>query len=210
MEELVITKVEPIPISANVSPNLDWQNKDGLLRNVRDQGPCQSCWAVIAIQVLEAVCPLKAFEWLKDNEVYGEKDYPYQGRRGKCESFRKPSIKVKIKEVETINGGLRQNIFSRVSLHPVAAVVYAFDEFIKLKDEIYEGPKKKPTKKKIPHHAVAIIGYGTEGNGADAKHYWIVMNSWGKEWGVNGVGRVSRDHKLNGSSLPRRICYPVV
>ena len=27
---------------------------------------------------------LKAFEWLKENEVFAEEDYPYKGRRGKC------------------------------------------------------------------------------------------------------------------------------
>ncbi|XVF88701.1 hypothetical protein PTKIN_Ptkin19aG0071400 [Pterospermum kingtungense] len=245
MPELRVIKLEPIRIPDGHPNYLDWRDR-GILKNVRNQGRCQCCWAIIAIQVVEAVwyctynkelkplspqmlldcvnqnpkkeeqdkrgcytlSALKAFEWLTNSEVYAEADYTYQAKRGRCRRIKKPSARVKIDKVETIKGSQRETIFVRVTSHPVAAVVDAYPEFVDLRGEIYEGPKKKPVKK-VLQHAVAIIGYGTEGNGPTAKNYWLIMSSWGKDWGVNGVGRVSRDHMVNDDYLVRRISYPV-
>ncbi|CAF2595625.1 unnamed protein product [Rotaria sp. Silwood2] len=38
-------------------------------------------------------------------------------------------------------------------------------------------------------HAIAIVGYGTE-NGKD---YWLVRNSWGDKWGLNGYFKIARN-----------------
>lgn len=39
-------------------------------------------------------------------------------------------------------------------------------------------------------HSVEIVGWGTD---PDTKeNYWTVKNSWGRDWGENGYGRIAR------------------
>ncbi|KAE9455178.1 hypothetical protein C3L33_12931, partial [Rhododendron williamsianum] len=52
---------------------------------------------------------------------------------------------------------------------------------------VYQGAKDVDDAKTAGRHAVVIFGYGTE-NGQD--YYWI-QNTWGPEWGDNGIGKVS-------------------
>ena len=42
------------------------------------------------------------------------------------------------------------------------------------------------------NHALALVGYGTDDKLGD---FWIVRNSWGKDWGEDGYIRIKREEK---------------
>jgi len=58
-------------------------------------------------------------------------------------------------------------------------------------------------------HTVLLTGYGTDKNNND---YWLIQNSWGRNWGEKGFARIARGDK-NGSpgafNIATRAVYPV-
>jgi len=53
---------------------------------------------------------------------------------------------------------------------------------------IYDGPNC-PVNSKDTNHCVLIVGYDS----IDGQDYWIVKNSWGTQWGMQGYMRMKRN-----------------
>ena len=142
------------------------------------------------------------FEWLKDyGGIEAMADYPYKGRKQACQADRSkfdPDVVV----VGWEKLGDPDETWSPVDEDEIKEYLYAKGPLaIALNADplqFYWGGIINKTKSQCDpdgmDHAVTLVGYGTE-NGTP---YWLVRNSWGKNWGENGYFRMYRGNEVCG------------
>ena len=211
------------PSFSNAAPDsFDWRDK-GLVTPVRDQGMCGSCWAFSTVANLEGLYyKLKgvavdlseqilvdcdtydsacngglmeyAFQWIKENGMETEEDYPYTGYKGSCKADPSKYIDMKVTGWKKL--GPSTSTWSPVDEEEIKEFLYETGPLaIALNAnplQTYSGGILDKTSSQCPvsgiNHAVTLVGYGAE-SGVD---YWIVKNSWGANWGENGYFRIRR------------------
>lgn len=93
------------------------------------------------------------------------------------------------------------------ALATVGPISVAFDaeheSFIFYWDGIYSDPDCSSVN---INHIVTAVGYGSFGPGKD---YYIVKNTWGKEWGKDGYFLIARNQN-NMCGIASMCSYPLV
>lgn len=72
---------------------------------------------------------------------------------------------------------------------PVSCVIWTFNFVFLVLFYSSSNPEKRV-------HSVVIIGYGKENN----QKYWIVKNSYGKQWGEKGYVRIDMKDNICGTA----------
>lgn len=71
---------------------------------------------------------------------------------------------------------------------PFEVMFFVFQDFMQYKSGVYTRSTAAAEFHPVGRHAVRVIGWGEEGG----TPYWLVANSWSREFGENGYFRIRR------------------
>ncbi|KAG0715904.1 putative peptidase C1-like protein F26E4.3 [Chionoecetes opilio] len=140
-----------------------------------------------------------AWMYLRKLGVVEESCYPYVSgayggvppcqrspRFSACKVFKmEPAYRIANKE-EDIQWEIMTN-------GPVQALMTVHRHLFTYGSGVYSCPKTDTrSTQETGMHSVRILGWGEETFGYPPKKYWLVANSWGTEWGENGLFRIQR------------------
>jgi len=204
--------------SLHLPTSVDWRKK-GIVTPVKNQRNCGSCWTFSSTGAIEGYyaqktgnlvslseqqlvdcagpenhgcaggLPSSAFTFLSENGgIQSEISYPYEGIDNKCR-FDEKYVVTKLAGSVNITQGDEQEIERTVATLGVVSIAYqVVQDFRFYKSGVYTSTKCKSGPMDV-NHAVLVVGYDVD---PQAGPYWIIKNSWGLNFGIQGYFWMAR------------------
>eukprot|EP01017_Pseudomicrothorax_dubius_P024561 TRINITY_DN2609_c0_g1_i2.p1 TRINITY_DN2609_c0_g1~~TRINITY_DN2609_c0_g1_i2.p1 ORF type:complete len:403 (+),score=116.29 TRINITY_DN2609_c0_g1_i2:112-1209(+) len=125
-----------------------------------------------------------AFQYVIDNGIEQESDYPYKAQDQRCKADSSKSDRT-LKGFADVPQNNQDQLAAAIAQQPVSVAIEA-DRMV---FQFYSGGilDSKACGTSLDHGVLAV-GYGDE----SGKQYFIVKNSWGPSWGEKGYVRIAR------------------
>jgi len=224
------------PVSFMDPPKkIDWRDK-GVVSKVKNQGGCGSCWTFSTTGCLEAHhaistgklvllseqqlvdcaqdfnnhgcnggLPSQAFEYIRYRGGLDTEDsYPYQGYDQDCQ-VNPSTIGATVKDVFNITLNDENGIYTAVgTTGPVSIAYEVTGDFQQYTGGVYQSDDCSSDPQSV-NHAVLVVGYDTAEDGTP---YWIIKNSWGTGFGIDGYFWMVRGKNMCG--IADCASYPIL
>ncbi|KAI8427490.1 hypothetical protein MSG28_002022 [Choristoneura fumiferana] len=196
----------------NAPDSLDYRDQN-LVTPAKDQKACGSCYAFAGVGSIEGQHAKKHKELIslseqqaldcdtvdghcngsnalvdvmneiaKQGGIEREEDYPYEAKDDTCRTD-KSKIAVKVTggiEIDTSTDDKLKGAL--VQYGPLSVAMNGWGLPQDYRGGVLSPKRCNPT---VISHAVLLVGYGKEEK-EGGKDYWIVKNSWGASWGMQG------------------------
>jgi len=203
--------------SSSLPASVNWVT-EGAVTPVKNQGNCGCCYSFSATGALEGQLFLQtgqlvslseqnildcsgsegnqgcnggaiqyAFQYVDDNGgIDTEASYPYTGKQGTCSynSYNSGATCSGFTNLPSGDEGALQQAVANIG--PISAAIDA-STLQYYRSGVYSSSRCSSTNL---DHAVLVVGYGTSSSG---QAYWLVKNSWGTHWGMNGYFELARN-----------------
>lgn len=220
----------------DIPDSIDWREK-GAVSPVKNQGQCGSCWTFSTTGCLESHHYLKygemtlaaeqqlvdcaqafdnhgcngglpshAFEYVRYNGgIDTEDSYPYKAVDQSC-MYDPANVGIQVSSSYNITAFDEDELITAIgTVGPVSVAFQVASDFKLYSGGVYDSTVCQDGPQDV-NHAVLAVGYDTD---ADSnKPYYIIKNSWGPDWGLDGYFWMVRNKNMCGIS--DCASYPII
>ncbi|XP_054846267.1 cathepsin O isoform X1 [Eublepharis macularius] len=199
--------------ATSLPARFDWRDKNAVTP-VRNQETCGACWAFSVVGSIESAYAVKgnvleelsvqqvidcsynnngcnggstisALNWLNKTHVklVRDSEYTFKAETGLCHYFSRSDFGVSVTGYAAYDfrGQEEEMMKILVTWGPLVAIVDAISW-----QDYLGGIIQHHCSSGEANHAVLITGFDTTGG----IPYWIVRNSWGRSWGIDGYAHI--------------------